>query len=102
MVQELHGFEILILQNGVRGLMLDMYDFNNDIWLCHSFGGTCYNYTAFVSVLTKFRYGKELTTFYLFFVAFDFVLALLQDFRKFTNCVWNLIDWDISIVWSLF
>ncbi|KAJ6419870.1 hypothetical protein OIU84_029900 [Salix udensis] len=35
------------LKNGVRGLMLDMYDFMNDIWLCHSFGGTCYNYTAF-------------------------------------------------------
>ncbi|KAK9948934.1 hypothetical protein M0R45_004487 [Rubus argutus] len=27
------------LNNGVRGLMLDMYDFNNDIWLCHSYGG---------------------------------------------------------------
>ncbi|XP_022149309.1 PI-PLC X domain-containing protein At5g67130-like isoform X2 [Momordica charantia] len=35
------------LNNGVRGLMLDMYDFENDIWLCHSFGGQCYNYTAF-------------------------------------------------------
>ncbi|KAF2283733.1 hypothetical protein GH714_014642 [Hevea brasiliensis] len=35
------------LNNGVRGLMLDMYDFQNDIWLCHSFGGQCYNYTAF-------------------------------------------------------
>ncbi|KAJ4779597.1 PI-PLC X domain-containing protein [Rhynchospora pubera] len=35
------------LQNGVRGLMLDMYDFNNDVWLCHSYGGVCYNYTAF-------------------------------------------------------
>ncbi|KAI0526751.1 hypothetical protein KFK09_002342 [Dendrobium nobile] len=35
------------LQNGVRGLMLDMYDFLNDIWLCHSFGGNCYNFTAF-------------------------------------------------------
>eukprot|EP00268_Persea_americana_P006345 TRINITY_DN12303_c0_g2_i1.p2 TRINITY_DN12303_c0_g2~~TRINITY_DN12303_c0_g2_i1.p2 ORF type:complete len:417 (-),score=64.51 TRINITY_DN12303_c0_g2_i1:266-1516(-) len=35
------------LNNGVRGLMLDMYDFNNDIWLCHSFGGQCYNFTAF-------------------------------------------------------
>ncbi|XP_026394585.1 PI-PLC X domain-containing protein At5g67130-like isoform X2 [Papaver somniferum] len=35
------------LNNGVRGLMLDMYDFNNDIWLCHSFGGKCYNFTAF-------------------------------------------------------
>ncbi|THG19903.1 hypothetical protein TEA_005057 [Camellia sinensis var. sinensis] len=35
------------LNNGVRGLMLDMYDFENDIWLCHSYGGNCYNYTAF-------------------------------------------------------
>ncbi|XP_010912461.1 PI-PLC X domain-containing protein At5g67130 isoform X2 [Elaeis guineensis] len=35
------------LNNGVRGLMLDMYDFLNDIWLCHSFGGNCYNITAF-------------------------------------------------------
>ncbi|XP_076930165.1 PI-PLC X domain-containing protein At5g67130-like [Bidens hawaiensis] len=35
------------LDNGVRGLMLDLYDFENDIWLCHSFGGKCFNYTAF-------------------------------------------------------
>ncbi|XP_024979086.1 PI-PLC X domain-containing protein At5g67130-like [Cynara cardunculus var. scolymus] len=35
------------LNNGVRGLMLDMYDFENDIWLCHSFHGKCFNYTAF-------------------------------------------------------
>ncbi|KAK6946104.1 hypothetical protein RJ641_013648 [Dillenia turbinata] len=39
------------LKNGVRGLMLDMYDFENDIWLCHSFGGKCYNYTAFQPAL---------------------------------------------------
>ncbi|KAL9660360.1 hypothetical protein QQ045_025173 [Rhodiola kirilowii] len=35
------------LRNGVRGLMLDMYDFENNIWLCHSFRGQCYNFTAF-------------------------------------------------------
>ncbi|KAE8735873.1 PI-PLC X domain-containing protein [Hibiscus syriacus] len=35
------------LKNGVRGLMLDMYDFNGDVWLCHSFGGQCFNATAF-------------------------------------------------------
>ncbi|MCO5606572.1 hypothetical protein L7F22_060760 [Adiantum nelumboides] len=35
------------LNNGVRGLMLDMYDFLGNVWLCHSFGGTCYNFTAF-------------------------------------------------------
>lgn len=37
------------MQNGVRGLMLDMYDFNNDVWLCHSFRGQCFNVTSFVS-----------------------------------------------------
>ncbi|CAI9110191.1 OLC1v1010170C1 [Oldenlandia corymbosa var. corymbosa] len=35
------------LLNGVRGLMLDMYDFEDDIWLCHSLRGQCYNFTAF-------------------------------------------------------
>ncbi|KAI3509512.1 hypothetical protein L1887_24843 [Cichorium endivia] len=46
------------LDNGVRGLMLDMYDFENDIWLCHSFGGKCFNYTAFqpaINVLIEIR-----------------------------------------------
>lgn len=28
--------------------MLDMYDFNDDIWLCHSLRGQCFNFTAFV------------------------------------------------------
>ncbi|WVZ23588.1 hypothetical protein V8G54_002132 [Vigna mungo] len=36
-------------KNGVRGFMLDMYEFNDDIWLCHSFGGKCYEATSFVS-----------------------------------------------------
>ena len=31
--------------------MLDMYDFENDIWLCHSFGGQCFNATSFVSTM---------------------------------------------------
>ncbi|KAF0895579.1 hypothetical protein E2562_013894 [Oryza meyeriana var. granulata] len=35
------------LKNGVRGLMLDAYDFQNDVWLCHSFGGKCYNFAAY-------------------------------------------------------
>ncbi|ESQ47967.1 hypothetical protein EUTSA_v10020826mg [Eutrema salsugineum] len=46
------------LINGVRGFMLDMYDFQNDIWLCHSYGGNCFNYTAFqpaVNILKEFQ-----------------------------------------------
>ncbi|KAF8405003.1 hypothetical protein HHK36_009898 [Tetracentron sinense] len=50
------------LNNGVRGLMLDMYDFNNDIWLCHSYGGKCYNFTAFqpaINVLKEIQVFLE-------------------------------------------
>lgn len=43
------------LRNGVRGLMLDMYDFENDIWLCHSFRGQCLNITAFQPAINTLR-----------------------------------------------
>ncbi|GAA0148489.1 hypothetical protein LIER_43007 [Lithospermum erythrorhizon] len=39
-----------------------MYDFNNDIWLCHSFGANCYNVTAFqpaINVLREIRVFLE-------------------------------------------
>lgn len=35
------------LNNGVRVLMLDTYDFKGEIWLCHSLGGKCLDVTAF-------------------------------------------------------
>ncbi|KAK6155001.1 hypothetical protein DH2020_009249 [Rehmannia glutinosa] len=35
------------LNNGVRALMLDTYDYEGEIWLCHSFGSKCRDYTAF-------------------------------------------------------
>lgn len=28
--------------------MLDTYDFDDDVWLCHSFQGHCHDFTAFV------------------------------------------------------
>lgn len=43
------------LNNGVRGLMLDTYDFEGDVWLCHSFGGNCYDYTAFEPAIDTLR-----------------------------------------------
>ncbi|KAJ7525135.1 hypothetical protein O6H91_17G037700 [Diphasiastrum complanatum] len=43
------------LNNGVRGLMLDMYDYLDDVWLCHSFGGTCYDYTAFQPAISTLQ-----------------------------------------------
>ncbi|KAI4314976.1 hypothetical protein L6164_027830 [Bauhinia variegata] len=36
------------LNNGVRGFMLDMYDFQNEVWLCHSAQSQCYKFTAFL------------------------------------------------------
>lgn len=35
--------------------MLDMYDFEDDIWLCHSFQGRCYNITAFGPAINSLR-----------------------------------------------
>ncbi|CAN6232396.1 unnamed protein product [Urochloa humidicola] len=43
------------LRNGVRGLMLDVYDFNGAVWLCHSFGGKCLAFTAYVPALAVLR-----------------------------------------------
>jgi hypothetical protein len=44
------------LRNGVRGLMLDTYDFNGDVWLCHSFNGKCFAFTAYVVCLLSLNY----------------------------------------------
>ncbi|XP_065025128.1 PI-PLC X domain-containing protein At5g67130 [Musa acuminata AAA Group] len=46
------------LEHGVRGLMLDMYDYDSDIWLCHSYEGKCFDALAFqpaVNVLGEIR-----------------------------------------------
>ncbi|KAJ8774550.1 hypothetical protein K2173_016996 [Erythroxylum novogranatense] len=42
------------LNNGVRALMLDTYDFEGDVWLCHSFNGECHDYTAFEPAIYTF------------------------------------------------
>ncbi|CAA6663795.1 unnamed protein product [Spirodela intermedia] len=39
----------------LNGLMLDFYDFLGDIWLCHSFRGTCFNFTAFQPAVNVLR-----------------------------------------------
>ncbi|KAK7827020.1 pi-plc x domain-containing protein [Quercus suber] len=51
------------LKNGVRGLMLDMYDFENDIWLCHSINGKCFNFTAFVSANLPLTSSRDPSVF---------------------------------------
>ncbi|CAA0814356.1 PLC-like phosphodiesterases superfamily protein [Striga hermonthica] len=39
--------------------MLDMYDFNDDVWLCHSFDGSCFNVTAFQPAVNTLREIRE-------------------------------------------
>lgn len=58
--------------------MLDMYDFNNDIWLCHSFGGKCYDFTSFVSIINMVQ--KSLVI-WMVKIIFPLTCNLLKDFE---------------------
>ncbi|XP_021739412.1 PI-PLC X domain-containing protein At5g67130-like isoform X1 [Chenopodium quinoa] len=66
------------LHNGVRALMLDTYDFNGDVWLCHSFGGKCYDYTAFEPAIDTL---KEIEAF-LSSNPTEIVTLILEDYVK--------------------
>ncbi|KAL9684277.1 hypothetical protein QQ045_021712 [Rhodiola kirilowii] len=76
------------LNNGIRGLMLDLYDFNNDIWLCHSFGGTCYNYTAFQPALNVL---KEIHAF-LDANPSEIVTVIIEDYVSSRNGLSRVFD----------
>ncbi|XP_048495405.1 PI-PLC X domain-containing protein At5g67130 isoform X2 [Beta vulgaris subsp. vulgaris] len=66
------------LQDGVRALMLDTYDFNGDVWLCHSFGGKCNDYTAFEPAINTLR---EIEAF-LSSKPTEIVTLILEDYVK--------------------
>ncbi|KAJ7971110.1 PI-PLC X domain-containing protein [Quillaja saponaria] len=69
------------LNKGVRGLMLDTYDFDGDIWLCHSFGGNCHDYTAFEPALDTL---KEIEAFLSANPA-EIVTLILEDYVQSPN-----------------
>ncbi|KAK7295505.1 hypothetical protein RJT34_18414 [Clitoria ternatea] len=64
------------LNKGVRGLMLDTYDFDGDVWLCHSFGGQCHDFTAFEPALDTL---KEIEAF-LSANPTEIVTLILEDY----------------------
>ncbi|XP_047963456.1 PI-PLC X domain-containing protein At5g67130 isoform X1 [Salvia hispanica] len=66
------------LNNGVRALMLDTYDFEGDIWLCHSFGGQCYDYTKFEPAINTLR---EIEAF-MSKNPLEIVTIILEDYVK--------------------
>ncbi|KAK4262303.1 hypothetical protein QN277_027882 [Acacia crassicarpa] len=76
------------LSNGVRGLMLDMYDFENDIWLCHSFDGKCYNFTSFqpaINVLREIRSFLEANPT-------EIVTIFIEDYVTSSNGLTNVFN----------
>ncbi|PIA56514.1 hypothetical protein AQUCO_00700691v1 [Aquilegia coerulea] len=76
------------LNNGVRGLMLDMYDFRNDIWLCHSFNGTCIDNTAFKPAI---RVLKEIQVF-LDANPSEIVTIFIEDYVKSPQGLTNVFN----------
>ncbi|KAB1208522.1 hypothetical protein CJ030_MR7G028543 [Morella rubra] len=73
------------LNNGVRGLMLDMYEFNNTIWLCH---GQCNNFTAFQPAINVL---KEIQT-YLQANPWEIVTIIIEDHVASANGVTGVFD----------
>ncbi|KAL9681512.1 hypothetical protein QQ045_013297 [Rhodiola kirilowii] len=76
------------LNNGVRGLMLDMYDFKNDIWLCHSFNGQCFDVTAFQPAINVLR---EVQAF-LEANPTEIVTIFIEDYVNTPNGLTNLFN----------
>ncbi|KAM3695047.1 hypothetical protein ACJW31_07G101300 [Castanea mollissima] len=73
------------LQNGVRGLMLDTYDFKDDIWLCH---GQCSDFTAFqpvINVLQEIKIFLEANPS-------EIITIILEDHVTSTNGLTKVFD----------
>ncbi|KAL0723385.1 hypothetical protein Bca4012_037984 [Brassica carinata] len=64
--------------SGVRALMLDTYDYEGDIWLCHSFDGKCFEFTKFNRAIDTF---EEVFTF-LTANPSEIVTLFLEDYVK--------------------
>ncbi|KAJ8774883.1 hypothetical protein K2173_019887 [Erythroxylum novogranatense] len=62
--------------NGARALMLDTYDFQGDVWLCHSLNGQCHNFTAFGRAID---FLKEIDAFMAAKPA-EIVTLILEDY----------------------
>ncbi|KAJ0894161.1 putative PLC-like phosphodiesterase, TIM beta/alpha-barrel domain superfamily [Helianthus annuus] len=64
-------------RNGVRALMLDTYDYEDTVWLCHSFGGECHDLTKFVPAIDTL---KEVEAF-LSANPNEIVTIILEDYK---------------------
>ncbi|KAG8661631.1 hypothetical protein MANES_01G026400v8 [Manihot esculenta] len=76
------------LNHGVRALMLDTYDFDGDVWLCHSFEGKCHDFTAFEPAIDTF---KEIEAF-LSGNPSEIVTLILEDYVSTPNGLTNVFN----------
>ncbi|KAM1059028.1 hypothetical protein FF1_023719 [Malus domestica] len=76
------------LNNGVRALMLDTYDFKDDVWLCHSFNGQCHDFTAFEPAIDTL---KEVEAF-LSANPSEIVTLILEDYVEAPNGLTNVFN----------
>ncbi|CAA0828344.1 PLC-like phosphodiesterases superfamily protein [Striga hermonthica] len=76
------------LNNGVRGLMLDVYDYKGDIWLCHSLKGKCHDTTKFEPAIETFR---EIEAF-LSQNPYEIVTLILEDYVETPNGLTNVFN----------
>ncbi|GLT56334.1 hypothetical protein SLA2020_293810 [Shorea laevis] len=84
------------LNNGVRALMLDTYDFDGDVWCCHSFGGKCHDYTAFGPAID---FLKEVEVF-LSANPSEIVTIILEDYVQAPNGLTNVfVDTGLMKYW---
>ncbi|GJW64976.1 PI-PLC X domain-containing protein [Tanacetum coccineum] len=77
---------IFNLMNGVRALMLDTYDFEDTVWLCHSFGGQCHDLTKFAPAIDTL---KEIEAF-LAANPSEIVTIILEDYVQAPNGLTNV------------
>ncbi|XP_020274560.1 PI-PLC X domain-containing protein At5g67130 [Asparagus officinalis] len=76
------------LNNGARALMLDTYDFDGDVWLCHSSGGKCHDVTAFEPAIDTL---KEIEAF-LSLNPSEIVTLILEDYVQAPNGLTNVFN----------
>ncbi|XP_028550166.1 PI-PLC X domain-containing protein At5g67130 [Dendrobium catenatum] len=76
------------LNNGVRALMLDTYDFQDDVWLCHSPEGKCNDFTAFEPAIDTL---KEIEAF-LSANPSEIITLILEDYVHTPNGLNNVFN----------
>ncbi|CAN8312156.1 unnamed protein product [Cochlearia groenlandica] len=75
------------LNSGVRAFMLDTYDYQGAVWLCHSFDQKCFEFTKFNRAIYTF----EVIFGFLTSNPSEIVTLILEDYVKTPNALTKVI-----------